>query len=226
MNATSSDKPGGNPQAQLQLMGALLTLALAGWLLYRHFVPPGIKVNTKPFASLGEFAADEFAKIQPAGLVQLVYDVPDKSADQNPAFGKSIEMQGVQALAFKARLAQLGKYTFEPDMKLPRPAMAMYSAWPGGAFKTLIQAPNPALVLFSSLPAIDDAGRALLRQRTGKLMVVGMAMPEVNPAVQANQVQLAIAYRVPVPPSTATTESPAEWVKRVFAVLTPASVAP
>lgn len=226
MKAKTKDQPGGSPQLQLQLAGVLIALTFAGWLLYRHFVPPGIKVNTRPFTSLGEFAADEFAKIQPAGRVQLVYDVPDKSANQHLMFAKAIEMQNVQALAFKARLFNHGKYTFAPDVKLPRPAMAMYSVWPGEAFKALVQESDLALVLFSSLPPIGDLERTFIRQRSGKLVVVGMAVSEVQPAVRADLVKLAIANRVPVPPSTASAESPTEWVRRVFAVLTPESLGP
>lgn len=203
-----------------------LAFAVAGWLFYSHFTRDNLKVNKRPFASLGEFAADELVKILPHGRVQVVYDVPNQAADQDPRLSKALEMQAVQALAFKRRLAGRGRFSFDPDVKLPRSPMAMRSAWPGGTFQSLARVSDTTLVLFSSLPALGDAERVLTQQRAGKLVVVGMALPEIQPAVQARLVHLAIAYRVPVPQSTAGAESPAEWVQRVHAVVTSESRGP
>ncbi|MEN9575316.1 MAG: hypothetical protein RL514_3171 [Verrucomicrobiota bacterium] len=215
----SAARIGGKQAGQLAFVG--LAFAMAGWLFYSHFMRPDFKVNKRPFASLGEFAADELVKILPTGRVQVVYDVSNQAAGEDPRLGKALEMQAVQAHAFKTRLAGRGKFSFEPDVKLPRSAMAMGSAWPGGTFQSLAKASDTTLVLFSSLPALGEAERALTRQRAGKLVVVGMGLPEIQPAVQAQLVQLAIAYRVPVPKSSAAVERPTEWVQRVYAVVTP-----
>ncbi len=206
----------------LKLAGAFLALAVGGWLVYRHFAAPRYTVNSKPFASLGEFAADELSQALPGGgRIQLVYDVPDTTPVQDERFTRALEMQAVQALAFKSRLAGRGHYTFAPDVKLPRSPMAMRSGWPGGRFQSLAQVQDANLVLFSSLPPLGEVEQKLLQQRTGKLVVVGSGLPDIQPAVKAKLVHMAIANRVPVPPSTAGNESPAEWVRRVYAVLTP-----
>lgn len=202
---------------QLGFVG--LAFAVAGWLFYNHFAPENFKVNQRPFSSLGEFAADELAKTLPSGRVQMVYDVPDKPTGHDPRLSKALEMQAVQALAFKRQLARRGKFSFEPDVKLPRSPMAMRSAWPRGTFHSLVRVPATVLVLFSSLPPLSDAERALTHQRAGKLVVVGMALPDVQPAVQARLVHLGIAYRVPVPQGAPGAESPTDWVKRVYAVV-------
>jgi hypothetical protein len=203
-----------------------LCYAVAGWLFYSHFAREDFKVNKRPFSALGEFAADELAKIIPQGRVQVVYDVSNESADRTSSLSKALEMQEVQALAFKRRLAERGKFSFAPDTKLPRSPMAMRSAWPEGTFHTLTQMSDTTLVLFSSLPALNNPHRQSVQQRTGKLVVVGMASPEVQPAVDARLVHLAVAYRVPVPQNTKGTETPQEWVNRVYTVLTPERRAP
>lgn len=204
----------------------VLAYTVAGWLLYSHFAPQEFKVNKRPFSALGEFAADALVKILPSGRVQVVYDVPNESADKTSSQGKALEMQEVQALAFKRRLAERGKFSFAPDAKLPRSPMAMSSAWPEGTFQSLTRVPDTTLVLFSSLPSLGVSHKELLRQRAGKLVVVGMALPEVQPAVEARLVHLAVAYRVPVPQNTNGTETPTEWARRVYTVLTGESRTP
>ncbi|MBI5801376.1 MAG: hypothetical protein HZA92_11745 [Verrucomicrobia bacterium] len=223
MKAKPTGQAGDRTLFHLKLAGALFALLMAAWFVHRQFATPEIRVNKQPFASLGEYAADELGAILPGGRVQVVYDVPDKTANQHPRFGKAIEMQGVQALAFKARLAGRGRFTFDADVKLPRPVMAMQSAWPAGVFQSLVQRADTTLVLFSSLPVLGDPERALIQQRKGKLVVVGMALPAIQPAVRARLVNLAVANRVPIPQSTGATESPADWVKRVYAVVVPES---
>ncbi len=207
---------------QLVFLGA--AFALAGWLFYAHFFRLDFKVNKRPFASLGVFAADELAKIVPAGRVQVVYDVPDRAAAKQPRFAKPIEMQAVEAEAFKSRLASVGEYSFLDDVQLPRSAMAMASAWPRDTFPALLNTPDSTIVLFSSLPRLGQSERNLLEQRPGKLAVVGMSVLEIFPAVEAKLVDLAVANRIPIPRSQAPTETPAAWVQRVFTVLTPATV--
>ena len=218
MKPTATDaRVGWKQSAQLGFVG--LAFAIAGWLFYSHFKRPDFKVNKRPFASLGEFAADELVKILPRGRVQVVYDVSNQATGEDPRLGKALEMQAVQAQAFKSRLARRGKFSFDPDVKLPRSPMAMGSAWPGGTFHSLVRVPDTVLVLFSSLPPLSDAERALSQQRAGKLVVVGMSLPEIQPAVQAGLVHLGIAYRVPVPQGTPGPESPTDWVNRVYAVV-------
>lgn len=221
MKAKSDGPARENRLQPLKLAGVVAMSIVAAWLLYGCFATPGSKAQKAAFASLGEFAADEFATRQQGGRVQVVYDVPDPAAAADPRSAPRIEMNGVQAAAFKKRLAQLGKYEFVPDVKLARSAIAMNSEWPPGAFQTLLEKPETALVLFSSLPPLEPAQEKLLPDRPGKIVVVGMSLPEIKAAVRARLVQLAVSSRVPAPPAPPGKETPAQWARRVYVVVTP-----
>lgn len=210
-----------NSSQSLKLVAAVLLSLIAAWLLYRYFAMPVSKAQKRAFASLGEFAAEEFAKLVPSGRVLVVYDVPNKAAEQDPRSAPRIEMKGIQALAFKKYLAKGGKYAFAPDAQLARSAMAMNSEWPDGTFQKLLDMPDTALVLFSSLPALDSSQKNQIPLRTAKIVVVGMALPEIKPAVQARLVHLAISSRVPAPPGPTVEETPAAWARRIYVVVTP-----
>ena len=212
-----------NPAQAMKLVVAVGLSLVAAWLLCRPFANPDFKAQKKAFASLGEFAAEEFFKLVPGGRVQTIYDVPDQAAGRDNRSANRIKLKSVQASAFKKHLSTLGKYSFAPDVRLSRGALAMNSEWPTGMFQKLLDTPDTTLVLFSSLPTLDSSQQQLIHYRTRKIVVVGMTLPEVKAAVQSRIVQLAISNRIPAPPGPPGEETPEAWARRVYAVLTPES---
>lgn len=204
-------------------VAAVVLGSIAVWLFYGQISDPASKRRTAAFASLGEFAADEFERRVSGGRIQLVYDVPNKAAADDPRSEARIELNAVQALAFKKRLAPKGKYDFAPDIKLPRSAMAMQSEWSGGTFQQLLDRPETVLVLFNSLPTLTPAQKNQITNRLGKIIVVGTSLPDIKAAVRAGLVHLAVASRVPAPPAPPGQDTPAAWARRVYVTVTPES---
>lgn len=216
----------GQVMRRLRLAGLVVLLVAAGWSVLRSLRSDLPKPNTKPFASLGNLAAEEsMALIGTVGSVAIVSEMPDpKSAPEDPMV-RSIQLVATEVAAFKETLQQRGRFTLRPEMKLLRPSEAIKTAWPPGAFLKLLQQhpSTTTIVAFCNLPGqFSPAERALLKARPGKLIVVGGVIPEVKPLVEQGVAHLAVAARVPVPPPKGTEpETPREWVSRVYLVLKP-----
>jgi hypothetical protein len=204
----------------LKLAGALLFLIGAGWFLFHSLRGEVRKPDLKPFASLGSYAAQETAKLLGgAAKVMVIYDsIPAGTAGA----GKPMGRQATEVESFKAKLGSAGRFSFAPDWKLPRPAMAISTVWPKGEFERLLSqhSSETALVIFCDPPALNMTDKAMLKARSGRLILVGALMPTAQGLVREGVVHLAVATRVPPPPSEKASESPDEWVARVFARLT------
>lgn len=221
--AETEQKP---PQHYVKLIAALLLLGVAGCFLWHALKPERPKINPKPFISLGEFAADELGRFGGHGEnIRVIVPVAGRTVPPFSQLALSLKAVSPEVAAFKARLAQQGRFTFSPDWELPQPARAQATVWPAGDLAKLLgETPDDAiLVAFCSLPAALTGGEARrLQGRTGKVMVVGVLDSEARRLVDARLVSVAIAARVPVPPFTGTgAEPPEDWVKRVFVVLKP-----
>jgi hypothetical protein len=217
--ATDGDQPG----FSLKLTGALLLLGVAGAFLYFLAFGGRQKPDLKQFGAAGEYAAEETVKvIGKSGRIVLVYDIYDPKTDGSEA-GKAFADQGVQAAAFRKRLAKLGNFTFAPDWKLARPNMVFRSVWPDGAFAKLVSANSPesTLVLFANPPALTKDEKSLLQSRPGKLVLIGGALPEVQWFAKERLAHLIVASRYPVPPPTKKLETEREVTRRVYAAVTP-----
>ncbi len=211
--------------SSLKLVGAILLLGLAGAFLYHIAFGGRTKPDLKQFGSVGEFAAEEVVKaFGKSGRVVLVYDVYDAKSGGAEA-GKPFADQGMQAEAFRKRLAKLGTFTFAPDWKQPRPNLVFRSVWQEGEFAKLIKGtpPEAMLVLFANPPTLTGDDKSLLQSRPGKLAVVGGVLPEVQWLAKERLAHLVIASRHPVPPPVKQPESDAEVTRRVYAVVTPDS---
>jgi len=208
-----------------RLFGAATLVVVALWFAANRLGTPDPKMNKEAFASLGAFAAEETAQLLgQGGAVLLVSAVPDQNMADNDPLVHSLATLVPQISAFKARLQQQGKFTFLPDLKLPQPVGAQSTVWPAGKLAEVLAKtpPKAALVLFCSLPgAISDAERQQLRQRPGKTIVAGVLDMKVRPWLDEKLVHLAIAVRTPVPQRTADSETPTEWVRRVFVSIGP-----
>lgn len=180
------------------------------------------KTSPKAFETLGEFAADAALKILGAGghlIVVRETPGPDSLRDATRFF----DMLEEESKSFKGRLNSKGKFTFQRDHTLVRPSGAQRAVWPAGELAKLLQK-HPAattIVAFCHLPeAMSETDKAMLRGRSGKVIVVGGMVPEMQPLVRAGLVHLAVSQRMPAPSSpVGGTESPSEWVQRVYQVL-------
>lgn len=181
---------------------------------------------SKPVETRGAFAADEALQIiGNAGTVAIVLDVNDPKFPNTPDMARFLGLISTEVDAFKDRLQQKGKFTFAPELRLPRPDGAQKTVWPAGSFTKLLQS-HPAsttLVFFCYLPeTLTDVEKNNLRTRSGKVIVAAGAVPEVKPYVDERLVHLAVASKMPIPPATGTgPETPGQWVRRVHAVLKP-----
>ena len=210
----------------LKLAGVVLLLGFAGAFVYRSAFGGKQKPNLKQFASVGEYAAEETAKvIGKSGRIVMVYDIYDPKAG-GPNAGKPFETQWAQVTAFKKRMSHAGSYTFAGDWRLNRPNMVFYSVWPPGSFAQLVGAnpPDTTIVLFANPPAFTAGEKSLLQSRPGKLVVIGSVLPEVEGLAKERLAHLIIAARYPVPPATKDPESEGDLVRRVYARLTPDTV--
>ncbi|KAF0181538.1 MAG: hypothetical protein FD161_211 [Limisphaerales bacterium] len=205
----------------LKLVGALLFLIGAGWFLFRSLRGEVREPNLKPFASLGSYAALETAKL--LGRAAKILVIYDSNPVGMAGAGKPLGRQAIEVESFKAKLGSSGRFSFAPDWKLPRPAMAVSTVWPKGEFERLLsqQSAETALVIFCDPPALNMTDKARLKARSGRLILVGALMPTAQGLVREGVVHLAVATRVPPRPSEKASESPDEWVARVFARLTP-----
>lgn len=210
---------------RFQLVGTTLLVAASVWFAASRLRTPPPKMNKEAFASLGTFAAEETAKLLGGGgTVLLISAVPDQNMADNDPLVHSLATLVPQISAFKARLQQQGKFTFLPELKLPQPVGAQSTVWPAGKLAEVLAKtpPRVALVLFCSLPgSISEGERQQLRQRPGKTIVAGVLDMKVRPWLEEKLVHLAIAVRTPVPPRTADSETPTEWVRRVFVSIGP-----
>lgn len=223
MKSSPHKEAEGRTQSVLKLVAAGLLAVGAIWFVVAQFRPPKVKINTKAFESLGTLAADESAKLLGSGgKILLVSSVPGPTMSETDPLAQSLATLVPQLAAFKSRLQKLGKFEFLPELKLPQPVGAQSTVWSAGKFSELVAQtpPDAALVLFCFLPAsISDAERQTLRQRPGKVILAGVMEYEARPFVQEKLVHLAIAARTPVPPKTSASESPNEWVRRVYVVI-------
>ena len=213
-------------RSHLKLVGALLLLSLAVGGLYFFVFRSGSKPDLKQFGTLGEYAAEEVAKIiGRSGRVVLVYDIYDPKAGGSDA-GAAFADQGMQAAGFRKRMAGLGSYSFAQDFKLARPNMVFRSVWPAGTISKLVNAnpPETTIVLFATPPQRSKEEKNMLQSRSGKLVVVGGALPDVQWLAKERLAHLIIASRYPVPPPPKNPESDRQMTQRVYAVVTPETV--
>lgn len=214
------------PPSCPKLFGALLLLMAAVWFLLHTLGPDIPKLNPKPFTSLGEFAADELVKgVASGGKVQIVMAVPGREVPAASPLARFLSALVPEVAAFRARLSQNGRFTFAPEVRLPQPARAQATVWPSGALTSLLTETQDqtVIVVFGSLPgSLNSTEREQLRRRAGKLMLVGVLDAEARALVDAKLAGLAIAARVPVPAVEGSgKETPEQWVRRVYAVVTP-----
>lgn len=223
MPAKPAEQTADRTRFYFKLTGALLALVGAVWFVVRAYRGDQPKPNLKPFASLGEYAAEESAKLLgKTAKIVLVYDIADPKSGV-PGAGEPLGMHGSQAAAFKSRMSNLGRYSFAPDWKLSRPMMAIASVWPNGEFDRLLKAQTPetVLVLLSDPPPLSAANKNALKERPGRLICVGGMLPNVQGLARDGTAHLVIAMRVPIPQDRKAAESPGEWVQRVYAKVTP-----
>jgi hypothetical protein len=188
--------------------------------------PTSTRINSKPAETRGAYAADELIQIAgQSGSVVVVREVPGFGITGRSDMGRFISMISAEADSFKDRLKEKGRYTFLPDLELPRADGTTRTQWPAGGFSKLLQItpPNAAIVLFCLPPAqITEGERAQIRGRSGKIVIAAGSETEVRPLVEQRLVNLAITSRVPIPPPTSSgSETPMQWVTRVHAVLKP-----
>lgn len=186
--------------------------------------PTSTRVNSKPAESRGAFAADEFMQVAgKSGSVVLVTETPGAMMLSTSDMGRFLGMIAAEVEAFKDRLEDGGKFTFLPELKLPRGDGATRTSWPSGAFTQLLQRtpPQAHIVAFCQFPAqLTDGEKTLLRSRPGKVMIAAGLESEMRPLVQEKLISLAVATRTPIPaPPTTNPESPTQWVRRVHVVL-------
>ena len=217
---TAENNPSGS---YLKLAGALLLVVFAGVFLFHFVFGGGQKPDLSQFASVGGFAAEEAAKIiGKSGRVVLVYDINDPKTGGADA-GKPFADQGMQSGAFRRRLGKLGAYIFAKDWMLARPNMVFRSVWPDDNFTKLLNAnpPETTIVLFATPPPLTPDEKRLLQARSGKLVVIGGALPDVQWLAKERLAHLVIATRYPVPPPTKKPETEREVTARVYAAVTP-----
>lgn len=188
--------------------------------------PTSTRVNSKPAETRGAYAADELIQIAgQGGNVVVVREVPGFGITGSSDMGRFISMISAEAESFKDRLKDKGRFTFLPDLELPRADGTTRTQWPAGGFSKLLQTTpaNAAIVLFCLPPAqITEGERAQIRGRSGKLVVVAGSETEVRHLVEQRLVHLAITSRVPIPPPASSgSETPMQWVTRVHSVLKP-----
>lgn len=216
-----------NPSGSYVKLAATLCLVISVGALLYHFAFGGRQMpELRQFGSVGEFAAEEAAKvIGKSGRVVVAYDIYDPKTGGADA-GKAFAEQGVQAAAFRKRLAKLGTYAFASDWKIPRPNLVFRSVWPEGNFARLLSA-NPSettIVLFANPPAFTQDEKSRLLSRPGKLIVLGGVLPEVQGLAKEKVAHLVVASRFPVPPPSKKQETEREVTERVYAVVTPETV--
>ena len=188
--------------------------------------PTRTRVNSKPAETRGAYAADEMMQIAGrGGPVVVVREVPGFGMSARSDLGRFLSMISTEADAFKDRLKDKGKFTFLPDLELPRADGTARTQWPAGAFPQMLQRTpaNAAIVMFCLPPTqISEGEKAQLRGRPGKVVVVAGSETELKPLVEQRLIHLAVTSRVPIPPPPSNaTETPMQWVTRVHTVLKP-----
>lgn len=188
--------------------------------------PTKTSVNSKPAETRGAFAADEVMQLAgKAGSAVIVKEVPGPMMANNSDMARFLNMISSEAEAFKDRLQEKGKFTFLPDLELPRADGTARTQWPAGAFSQLLQRTpgNAAIVMFCMPPAqLTEGEKAQLRSRPGKVVVVAGSETELKPMVEQRLIHLAVTSRVPIPPPPKNAaETPMQWVVRVHTVLKP-----
>jgi hypothetical protein len=186
--------------------------------------PTRTRVNSKPAETRGAYAADEMMQVAGrGGTVVVVREVPGFGVSGNSDLGRFLSMISSEAEAFKDRLDDKGKFTFLPDLELPRADGTTRTQWPVGVFAQFLQKtpPSAAIVLFCQLPAqLTEAEKGQLRSRPGRVVVVAGSESEMRPLVEQRLVHLAVTSRVPIPPPAGNApETPMQWVARVHVVL-------
>ena len=244
--APKPSAPEGSGRKHLVPIAVLVVVALVAYVINRTLISPppqtgsvrvgtnglfapgptSTKANSKPVESRGAFAADEALQIiGNAGSVAIVMEVNDPKSPNTPDMTRFLGLISAEVDAFKERLQQKGKFTFAPELRLPRPDGAMRTVWPAGAFTKLLQA-HPAsttIVCFCYLPGkLTEAEKNILRTRSGRVIVVAGAVTEVKPYTEERLAHLVVTSKMPVPPASSTDpETPAQWVRRVHTVLKP-----
>lgn len=181
-------------------------------------------VNAKPAETRGAFAADEALQlIGVTGTVSIILEIPDPKSPATPDMERFINLISTEADAFKKRLKDKGRFTFTSELKLLRPAEAIRTAWPVGELSKFLERtpPTATIVAFCLLPAsLNEAERAALRSRPGKLIIVAGSSQDIKPYIDQKLAHLAVTSKMPVPPPTGTApETPIQWVMRVHEVL-------
>lgn len=181
-------------------------------------------VVTKPFEAIGKFAADEvLGVIGSSGTIALVREVPDPKSPTTGDASAGWRVGAAQIDAFKEALKRKGKFTFLPETKLVRLENSTTTAWTEGQFGKLLQGvpANTTIIVYCVLPEkLSESEKTMLRNRSGKLIVIGSMEPLMKPLVQDRLVHLAVTMRMPPAPPTGE-ETPAQMASRVYAVLKP-----
>ncbi len=184
------------------------------------------KVVTKTAAALGTFAADEVLNlIGRSGTIIFVHEIPPAGLpDANPLV-RSGKLVAAQVQACKDRLRQKGKFTFGADLHLLSSQSAVQTEWPPGELARLLrrEGGTPTIIAFCQLPEpLGEEDRRHLRQRNGKLVMVGGEATEKQAQLRTELTHLAIARRTNVPPApSARSETPDQWARRVHVALRP-----
>ena len=233
----------------LSAMVLLILVAVAGFMIYRKVPTPPLgmevddkraasgdplpatagtspAVNTKPFESLGSFAADEvFQFIGDSGSIAIVRESTDPKLQYPGRTVNRFKAVAAEVESFKEHLKRKGQFTFHTEHKLVQPTdpPSWKTVWPAGEFTRLLepQTEGVTIVCFCYLPGrISESEKGMLRTRTGKLIVVAGALPEVQPYIDERLAHLVVTSKLPVPPATSSApETPDQWVRRVHTVL-------
>lgn len=184
------------------------------------------KIVTKTASALGTFVADEALKlIGSSGTVLFVQETaPTGMPDTHPLV-RSGKLVAAQVQACKERLRQKGKFTIGADLRLPRTLSALQTEWPPGEFSRLLQRDGgtPTIIAFCQLPEpLGSEDSRQLRQRSGKLVMVGGEATDLQAQLRAGLIHLAVTRRTNVAPATsARSETPDQWARRVHVALRP-----
>lgn len=188
--------------------------------------PTREKVVSKPFETRGSFVATEVSQlVGRSGNVAIIFEVPDPKLRPTPDMVRFLTASAAEVAAFKSMLKGLGSYTFAPELKLPHPDGANRPVWPPGELAKFIrsQSSGATIVAFCLPPEqMSEDEMKVLRQRSGKFVVVAGSAPDVKPYLDAGVVHLAVTAKSPIPRPTGTDpETPSQWLHRVHEVLRP-----
>ncbi len=178
--------------------------------------------NTKPIESIGMFFADEVLRIiGNSGTIALVREVRDPKAPNTGQDAQAWNAVAAQIETFKDWLKRNGKFTFLPETKLVRAENTTTTAWSAGQFARLLQEipPNATIIVYCVLPEnLTQTEKTLLRNRSGKVIVLGGIEPLMKPLVQERLIHLAVTLRMPPTPPKGD-ETPSQMARRVYTVL-------